>query len=523
MPKKSRKSTPDYMDVLSRRRWYLLIPLCLALIAGILLAVMLPKTYEASTLILIQPQRVPSDYIQSIVTTDINARIRTISQQIMSRTNLEKVIADFNLFSVPGDSGLLPEEKIGNLRGRISVNVTTPKGRRESADSFSISFRGRQPEKVMLVANALATYFIDTNLKAREAQAVGTSDFLEDELETMGMRLAGLEQQLKNYREANMGGLPEQLESNMRVLDRLQEQLNTTRQSLMDAKNRLALTERMISENQTIIAQEGQAAIETTTDPMRLREHLVRLQNRYTANHPDVIKLKKMIADLESSRGDSKENMSGEGDNANIKTITPQMLQRDQIKGEIRTLEAEISDLRAKTNHYQSLVENTPKKEQELLSLKRDYDNIRATYNSLLERKLEAQLAVNMEKKQKGEQFYILDSARIPEKPISPDMKKLFIMVLLAGVGGGIGLMYLSERMDRSFRSQEDVELTLGLPVISTVPVLPDRKDKMLQGLHGVATACFICVSIILLLGFSLVTFKGLDNTVRLVKEYLFI
>ncbi len=83
--------------------------------------------------------------------------------------------------------------------------------------------------------------------------------------------------------------------------------------------------------------------------------------------------------------------------------------------------------------------------------------------------------------------------------------------------------MYLSERMDRSFRSQEDVELTLGLPVISTVPVLPDRKDKMLQGLHGVATACFICVSIILLLGFSLVTFKGLDNTVRLVKEYLFI
>lgn len=525
MKNESLKLTPQFiMDVLSRRRWFILIPFCLSLIAGIFLAVMLPRVYEAGTLILIQPQRVPSDYIQSVVTRDVNARISTISQQIMSRTNLEKVIVDFDLFSTTDDSSLLQEDKITNLRSRISVNVTTSGRRQTDADSFSISFRGRNPEKVMSVANALATYFIDANTKNRESQAIGTSDFLEAELETMRTRLVDLERQLKNYRKKNMGGLPEQLESNMRILDRLQEQLGSTQQSLIDAKNRLDLADRMISESQTIIAPEGQPGIETTTDPMQLREHLVRLQNRYTANHPDVIKLKKMIADLEASRSDSREDISGGVSNDTvIRTVTPQMIRREEIKGEIKALESEISDLHAKTNHYQRLAENTPKREQELLSLKRDYDNIRGVYSSLLERKLEAQLAVNMEKKQKGEQFYILDTARIPEKPISPDMKKLFIIVLLAGLGGGVGLIYLSEYLDKSFRSQEDLELTLDLPVISTIPVLLSRKQKILQGLHGAVTVCFICGSVVLLLGFSMITFKGLDHTMLLVKKYLVI
>jgi len=331
MKNESLKLTPQFiMDVLSRRRWFILIPFCLSLIAGIFLAVMLPRVYEAGTLILIQPQRVPSDYIQSVVTRDVNARISTISQQIMSRTNLEKVIVDFDLFSTTDDSSLLQEDKITNLRSRISVNVTTSGRRQTDADSFSISFRGRNPEKVMSVANALATYFIDANTKNRESQAIGTSDFLEAELETMRTRLVDLERQLKNYRKKNMGGLPEQLESNMRILDRLQEQLGSTQQSLIDAKNRLDLADRMISESQTIIAPEGQPGIETTTDPMQLREHLVRLQNRYTANHPDVIKLKKMIADLEASRSDSREDISGGVSNDTvIRTVTPQMIRRE--------------------------------------------------------------------------------------------------------------------------------------------------------------------------------------------------
>lgn len=517
MQNKSIQFSPEYiMDVLSRRRWFILIPSCLALIAGIALAVILPKVYESSTLILVQPQRVPSDYIQSIVTTDINARISTISQKILSRTNLEKVINDFDLFAAPGEGDLLLEQKIESLRKRISVNVTSSKDRRAEADSFSISFRGKDPQKVMVVTNALATYFIDANLKTREAQAIGTSDFLEDELESMRMRLAGLEQHLKDYRERNMGGLPEQLESNMRILDRLQEQLGITQQSLVEAKNRLALTERMISEGRAVKEYEGRTEVEMTTDPMRLRELLMQLQNKYTDKHPDVIKVKKMIADIAVPSNDS-------GKDAPSPVITPEMMQREETKREITGLKAEISALRAKIDHYQKLVENTPKREQELLSLKRDYDNIRATYNSLLERKLEAQLAVNMEKKQKGEQFYVLDTARIPRIPISPDMKKLFIIVLVAGLGAGGGLVFLLEYLDTSFRSREDVEATLALPVISVIPLLASRKRKIVRIINNIATICFVGGLTVLALGFTMIAFMGVEDTVQLVKRYVVI
>ena len=197
------------LEIILKRHWFIIVPFSIAMVIGTIMAITLPRVYEAKTVILVQPQKVPSNIVQDIVSSDINARISTLSQQILSRSNLEKIIEEFNLFSGSEYEKMFPEKKVESLEKRISIKVTQG-GSRNAADSFSISFRGTDPEKVMRVTNSLASSFIDENLKIRESQAIGTNLFLEDELEAMRKRLMETEQQLKDYRETNMGGLPEQ-------------------------------------------------------------------------------------------------------------------------------------------------------------------------------------------------------------------------------------------------------------------------------------------------------------------------
>ena len=266
----------EIIEIILRRRWYIIIPFCLSMMIGIYFALTLPKVYSARTLILLQPQRVPSNYVRSIVPVDLDSRINTLSQQILSRTNLEKIINEFKLYSGPKSENMFMEDKIESMRKRIIVDVTRS---RRNTNAFSISFKGKDPEKIMRVTNALANYFIGENLKTREAQAIGTSDFLEDELSTMRKRLEEVEQALKNYREAYMGGLPEQLESNLRILDRMQEQLIERRQNITDAKNRIISIENEISQGQGL-----QPAGEAYAQAERAR---VMLGDRVTIHRPE--------------------------------------------------------------------------------------------------------------------------------------------------------------------------------------------------------------------------------------------
>jgi protein tyrosine kinase modulator len=480
----------EIIEIIIRRRWYIIIPFCLSMMVGIYFIITLPKVYSASTMILLQPQRVSANYVQSIVSVDLDSRINTLSQQILSRTNLEKIINEFKLYSGPKSENMFMEDIIESMRKRITVDVTSS---RRDTNAFSISFKGKDPEKVMKVTNALANYFIGENLKNREAQALGTSDFLDDELHEMRKRLEEVEQALKDYREGYMGGLPEQLESNLRILDRLQEQLVERRQNLTDAKTRLAAMESAISQGQNL-PPAGETGTDDTFNLDQLNAQLKQLKTRYTDQHPDIIRLKERIEGLEKE---------------------PEVLVRNRqiedTKREIKAIEGEISDIQKQTKIYEVRVEETPEREQELLSLRRDYDNISETYNSLLERKLEAELAVNLEKKQQGEQFRIIDPAKIPEKPSGTDMKKLLLLFIAAGVGIGGGLVFLLEYLDTSFRKPNDIESHLDLPVLATVPAILHPRDVRMKKLNQVLSIFFIIVAIVLLAGFTFVSLTGFD------------
>ncbi len=493
------------------------------MIAGIFLAVFLPKSYQAETLILIESQKVPSDYVQSLVSSDIESRISTISQQILSRTNLERIIKEFDLFKDKESKNTLIEDQIESLRRRISVDVISD--RRRETDAFKVSFKGKDPEKVMRVTNGLASFFINENLKARESQAIGTSDFLQDELETMRAKLVKVEEELKNYREQYMGELPEQLETNLRILDRLQQQLNDSQENLREERGRLALVENQIKllKEQQNLGVAGQDGVIRPTTLEGLKAQLEVLKTRYTDRHPDVIRMEKQIADFkaeeERATQASTESVEKAPSGANTLVNLEYVRQRDEIKRTIINLEADIVDAQRQLNFYQKRVENTPKREQELLSLRRDYENIKSAYNSLLNRKLESEIAVNMEKKQKGEQFRIIDIARVPEKPSEPDMRKLFLLVLAGGLGIGGGIIFLLEYLDTSFRKPEDIETVLGFPVLATVSTVMHPKDKWRKRFVSVASIFSILLSATLLAGFAALTLIGVEPVVEVIKQ----
>ena len=518
------------IDIVVKRRWIVMIPFFLAMIVGIVLSIKLPRIYEASTLILIQPQKVPQNYVQSIVTTDPGERISTLSQQILSRTNLEKIIDEFQLYKGPEFENLYVEDKINSLRRNISVSVSNDK-RRES-DAFTISYQGKDPQRVMRITNTLSTFFIDENLRLREAQAVGTSDFLDDELNVMKTRLEAVETQLKNYRESYMGELPEQLDSNLRILDRLQEHLGESQQGLSDAKIRLATLQNeaaALKEQPAKVVMGGNNQTEST-DLNQLQAQLENLLTRYTDRHPDVLRLKARIADLQKQSQDQAATDAADAaatdgkaaDKGASASTSPEIrAQYNEIIDEIRRIERDITDTTGQIGVYQTRIENTPKREQELLSLKRDYENILATHNSLLARKLEAEIAVNMERKQKGEQFRVLDSARLPEKPIKPDMKKLFALIVGAGLAVGGGIIFLLEYLDHSLKRPEEIESDLKLPVLCTVPEIISRKTRIKRRIEHVCCALFACASLALFGGFAILYMKGVDQTLDALKNWV--
>lgn len=524
----------EIVKIIIRRRWFIIIPFCLALIIGMYFAFTMPKIFQANTLILVEPQRVPTSYVQSVVTMDISSRLRTISEQVMSRTNIERIIETYKMFAGPEYQKMFLEDKIESVRKRISVDV-----RRSS--TFSISFKGKDPEKVKNVANALATYFIDENLKVREAQAVGTSVFLDDELKTMRTRLEESERKLMAYRQKYMGELPDQLDANLNVLTRYSEQLIENQKALREAKGMLAALEKQVSE-----AQNAQTATpgfdpssfldfddddaEGDAEVGRLKEKLATLKTRYTDRHPDVLRLAGMIKKLEDemiAATKAAEEAAGpepESTELELPPVDYMALQRSQLEDsrrQIKVMELEILELEKKIDIYQKRVENTPKREEELLSIKRDYDNIKGIYESLLNRRLEAEISVNMEKKQKGEQFRIIDPARFPEKPISPNLQRLLLMTIAMGLGLGGGIVVLLEYLDTSYRNKEDIESALGIPLLAAVPSILQPKDKRRQRLAFVFSIVSICSSLTLLAAFAVITLKGPEKVVAFVRSII--
>jgi len=486
----------DCLEIGLRRKWYIIVPLVVSIPISFGVYKYIPKVYRATTLILVQPQSVPENYVQSSITDTAINRLSTIGQEIMSRTRLEKVIREFNLYSDLRKEVSM-EARVETMRKAIEVKVQEER-KEQTRNSFTISFEGEEPKTVMVVTNKLASLVIEENLKVRELQAGGTSRFINKELLTMEDRLKRKEQEIRVYRERNMGQLPQQLDANLRILEQLQQQRRTISEKIRAAEDRTVIFQGQLEQLKKLelrgdsLPNQGPLNIPLIRDPVTqlnaLKRELASIQTKMKDTHPDVIDLKKKIAALESQvEGWERGRPDGEG--IATKNLPPSRLDSDTERFyrqlteqynsallEAKRLAEEEKGLKEQMNLYQSRIEDTPKREQELVLLTRDYDLLKTKYQSLLDKNLQAQMAENLERKQEGEQFKILDPAVLPEKPIKPNRNKILLAGGLLGIALGFGLTLFRESLDQSFRTVSDLEEDLGIPVLATIPNL--KKEK---------------------------------------------
>ena len=380
----------------------------------------LTDMYRSDALILVVPQQVPESYVRSTVTATVADRLQSISQQILSRTRLERIILDLNLFEAERKTGIM-EDIIDGMRGNI--NVQTVRG-----DSFRVGFTSPDARTAMRVAERLGSLFIDESLRDREVLAEGTNQFLEAQLEDVRRQLVDNEKRLEEFRRTHDGQLPAQLSANMQGIGNTQTQLQAVTDALTRGRDRYDAMKRLIADlesNEYIAppATSGPAPVETATDRLRAAEAaLAAMELRLKPGHPDIVRAKKVLVDMRKA-GDA-EAAAGPVSSVDAPLTAQERLRRTRLNDANRELAAIEKDIAAKTadevklrdnlTAYQKRIEATPTRESELIELTRDYGTIQGMYTSLLGKKQESQISANLERRQIGEQFRILDPARQP-------------------------------------------------------------------------------------------------------------
>ena len=474
----------EYWGMLVRRKWLVIASVIAGVVIGAVLCVVLPKSYRSSTVILIENQKIPDEYVKGIGAGHIEERLMMIQQQVMSRALLSQILDEYKLYE-----GLVKREgheaAIERLRKSVVVDMVSTSGpKRKTIEAVNISFADQDPLTAMKVTAKLGSLFIDENLKDREQLVTGVSVFLEQEVQEAKKALEAKEQVISEYKRKYVGLLPEQMNANLRVLDRMQIELNATNDALHGQTERLGSIENSIREYQASMAArmdlDDSKSLSRNVDPLvtrlnELERRLTTLRAEWKETYPDIVDTKQ---EIESVKAQLAEKAEGQSESKNDQIAMTQdtylrelIRQRNDLATETSSLKARRIRMMESIKETERRLEQTPVREQEVLTLVRDYENMQKNYQALLDKRLNAHVAVNLEKRQKGEQFRILDPANLPEKLDSPNRLLIMVLGLLAGstlgVGGALGM----ELLNPTFRRREEVEQFLpGVRVLATVP-----------------------------------------------------
>ena len=504
-----RNYTPeDIIRILWFRKWILLAGMILVAASGFGISMRIPNDYRSETLILVIPQRVPESYVHSTVTMRIEDRLRSISQEILSRSRLEKIIDEFSLY--PELQRTRPMESIVEyMRSNIVVETVRD-------DAFKVSFSDTTPRTAMIVTDRLASMFIDENTRDRSVMADSTNQFLESQLEDARQRLLTHERKLEAFRRRNSGELPSQLQTNLQVIQSTNAQIQGLSESVNRDRDRRLVLERSIADVQSGTANDMLAptAAADATGPGRTIDQLERartelrgLELRLKPEHPDVIAKKKAIAELEQ-KVEQDAAVPGQTPVAGAKPASTAELIRqararqyqvemDKLDRQIASKEADIDRMHREVADYQHKVEAVPGHESELTDLMRDYDTLQKIYSSLLAKKEDSKISANLERQQVSEQFKILDRARLPQRPYSPNRIRITAIAAAAGLMLAIGIAALMEYRTTALRTEDEIVRALVLPVIAAIPMMVAVADvKRRRRIMIVSVAATILVAL---------------------------
>jgi succinoglycan biosynthesis transport protein ExoP len=419
----------------------------------------LPSIYRAEAVILVDGQKIPERYVASTVNADVQDRLATITQQILATSRLQKIISTFHLYD--RDKARMPQEEIIEMM-RQDTKITPEKGwSQDRTGAFKVAYQGTDPAIAAEVANQIANLFIEENLRTRETHAEGTSEFLEEQLQQAKKTLDKLEVQFTAYKLQHRGELPEQENSLAASLSRLQIELEGNQEAFNRAEQSKALltsslsmaesTAKVLERTLALHEAAGERSRPGADDPnapkdsAALQAQLDVLKSQYTDEHPDVIRLKKMLAQTRlQEKKDRQERAAAaaavpDGNAGADAALSPELLQqRERIASlktelalatqEIQTRNTERQDILNKIAAYQSRMDRLPVREQEMTGISRDYEIAKANYKSLLDKRIAADMATDLERRQKGERFTMIDPARPPAKPSSPDRPRWMAM-----------------------------------------------------------------------------------------------
>jgi polysaccharide chain length determinant protein (PEP-CTERM system associated) len=459
-----------------------------------------------------------AEFVRSTITDTVAARLNSISQQILSRTRLERLIEEFNLYERERETMLI-EDVVAQMRRDIRIDIVQPRGRgrNQDASSFTVGFESSNPRTALQVTERLATMFVQENLEGRELLADSTSQFLRSQLEEARRRLVEHEAKLEEFRRQNAGRLPSQLQSNLQMVQTTQQQLQANADAANRERDRLLVLETSIAEAATAASEAGPAAFgdgATGTAAQQLesaRAALRSMELRLKPEHPDIIRAKRTVAELETKAeaealaaavSPTSLPLAVPGERGRTDRLTGMQIEAREIRARLETRKQEDARLQRLMASYTARLEAAPGLESELTELMRDYATLESQYTNLLSKSEAANMAVSLERRQVGEQFRVIDAARLPQRPTSPDRRRINLMGLMAGLGLGLALVALLEYRDTRLRTDEDVVISLALPVLAVIPLMLTsaerrqmRRRKLLLGLSGsVATVLVIAV-----------------------------
>lgn len=508
-----------YLGIARRRHIQFLIPLFLGWMVVWAASWVLPVRYKSGTLILVEQPTMPKDYVVPNVSDNLQDRLQSITQQILSRTRLLLIIDQMNLYS-GGRKHLTPDEKVERMRKDIDIELV--RDARDEITSFNIFYSARDPHIAQQVTGELSKLFINANLEVRQQQSEDTTKFLENQLENARAILSEQETKIREFKGLHVGELPSQQASNLEILRGLQSQLANDQDALNAAQQQRVYLQTLINQYRTYRGTTKTADGTPTRLPVvdqeldKLKAQLADLSSRYTDSYPDIRKLKEQIAKTEKMRADmiadlsKKSSVGNQSDSAAAATDVTDLAQGSpllQLQGQLQANQSEIKNreqaiavLQAKIGDYQSRLNQEPVREQEMADLTRGYDQSKANYDELLKKKNQSEMATSMELLQQGERFSVLDPPSLPLKPSFPNRLKFCAIAL--GMGLVLGALVAGgfEFMDHRIHSEKEIKSLLQIPVIAEIPELlsvSDERSIRTKSLVGWSMAAAIVVIIL--------------------------
>lgn len=530
------KDLQDYISAFKRRRAQIAAIVVVIFGIGAIVALAWPPTYRAAATILIEEQQIPSELVQSTVTSYASQRIQTISQRVMTRSNLLEIMQKFNLYTEERERETI-EDVLARMRediklDMISAEVVDPRTGRPTAATiaFSLAFLGEQPDQVQKVANELTTLYLQENIKTRASKAQETLSFLSDEAGRLNQQIAALEKRLADFKAANAGSLPElqpllrdqiertereltdtatqirsledrrfYLEGQLGQLDPYGEDVNTSPGARLKAlRTEYATTVARYSADhpdvlrlkREINSLERETGHVNTRDSLleqiaTLRTELASVREKYSAEHPDVQRLQRQIESLEA---DLAKAPAGGGtdtrrnpDNPAYVTLQAQM---NATENEIQSLRTKRADLEKRRTEYEQRLVAIPLVEGEFRTLARDLQNATDKYKEIRSKQMQAQVAQQLETESKGERFTLIDPPVMPEAPIKPNRPAIFFLSLVLALGVGIGYAAVAESVDATVRGSKGVLATLQVAPLAVIPYLATDSETATRRRH---------------------------------------